>query len=208
MNAPETTEYFTPAHSMEWELSLRRSRFISQVAPARDREDVERMLALRRLRFRDATHHCYAWRLGFGERLSALSHDAGEPSGTAGKPILQALEVRRLTNVLCAVTRYFGGTKLGTGGLIRAYSAAAFGVIDRASLVASFPVVRVQLEYDYAFAGAVEQTLRQFRATVTAQDFSARVRCTVEIHRDEAEVVRAMLTEACSGRIEITIPSA
>ena len=126
MNPADSSMLFTPIQPVEAQLVIKHSRFIAWLISIANRAAAEESLEARYKKFPDATHHCFAWRIGFDNELQAFSSDAGEPSGTAGKPILQALESRRLTNVVCVVTRYFGGTKLGTGGLMRAYSAAAF----------------------------------------------------------------------------------
>lgn len=202
-----TAEYFTPENPVQAELSSKRSRFIAWVAPASSRSAIDDALESRRKKFPDATHHCFAWRIGFDHELQAFSSDAGEPSGTAGKPILQALESRHLTNTICVVTRYFGGTKLGTGGLIRAYGAAAFAAIDQARLVPVFPVTALRLSYDYVFAGAMEKVFHQIHARVRSQDFTDRITCLLEIHRDSVESACALLKDASCGRLHLEIIS-
>lgn len=203
MASPDPPKYFTPAQPAEIEIRIKGSLFIAYVVPMGNRAAAEKIVAVRRTQYPDATHHCFAWRLGFDEALLALSNDAGEPAGTAGKPILQALESRRLTNAICVVTRYFGGTKLGTGGLIRGYSAAAFAAIDQAPLIEAFPVAALRLQYDYAFTGAVEKVLHQIGGRVLSQNFSDNILCTIEVHRDKVEQAREMLGDGCSGRIMI-----
>jgi len=203
MNSTNAAGFFTPTQAVESELVVKHSRFIAWLMPCATRAAIDGALENRRQKFPDATHHCFAWRLGFGEAVVAFSSDAGEPSGTAGKPILQALESRRLTNVICVVSRYFGGTKLGTGGLMRAYSAAAFAAIDRAILAETFPVATLSLYYDYAFAGAVEKVLHQINARVLSQKFAEKIFCAVEVRLDTVNRVRELLMDACSGRITI-----
>jgi len=203
MSPADSSKYFTPIKPVEAQLVVKHSRFIACLIPVTTRASIDEALENRRKKFSDATHHCFAWRLGFDEALVAFSSDASEPSGTAGKLILQALESRRLTNVICVLTRYFGGTKLGTGGLMRAYSAAAFAAIDQAELVEAFPTATLHLQYDYLFAGAVEKVLHQLNARVLSQDFAEKISCTIEIHRDGDERARELLKDACSGRITI-----
>jgi uncharacterized YigZ family protein len=203
MSPATTSSYFTSVQSVEAQLVVKRSRFIAWLMPVAARTAIDEALDSRRKKFPDATHHCFAWRIGFEHELQAFSSDASEPSGTAGKPILQALESRRLTNVVCVVTRYFGGTRLGTGGLMRAYSAAAFAAINQAELVEAFPVAVLHLQYDYSSAGAVERVLRQLNARVLSQNFTQNVFSAIEIHRDAVERARELLNDACSGRISI-----
>jgi len=203
MPSSDLSKYFTPFKPVEAQLVIKHSRFIAWLMPVTTRAAIDEARESRRKKFPDATHHCFAWRIGFDHELQAFSSDAGEPAGTAGKPILQALESRRLTNVICVLTRYFGGTKLGTGGLMRAYSAAAFATIDQAELAEAFPVAVLHLHYDYPFAGAVEKALHQLNARVLSQDFAEKISCTIEIHRDGYERARELLKDACSGRITI-----
>ena len=203
MSPADSSKYFTPFKPVEEQLVVKRSRFIAWVIPVTTRVAIDEALESRRKKFPDATHHCFAWRIGFDHELQAFSSDAGEPSGTAGRPILQALESRRLTNVVCVVTRYYGGTKLGTGGLMRAYSAAAFAAIDQTQLAEAFPVAVLHLQYDYPFAGAVEKVLHQLNARVLSQDFAEKISCTIEVHRDIDDRARELLKDACSGRITI-----
>ncbi len=203
MNPASTSNYFTPVQSVEAQLIVKHSRFIAWLMPVANRAAIEDALEMRRKKFPGATHHCFAWRLGFNHELQAFSSDAGEPSGTAGKPILQALESRQLTNVVCVVTRYFGGTKLGTGGLMRAYSAAAFAAIDQVELFEAFPVAVLHLQYDYQFSGAVEKILHQLNSRVLSQDFAEKISCVIEIHREIVVSAHELLKDACSGRITI-----
>jgi len=203
MSPADLSKYFMPFRPVEAQLVVKHSRFIAWLIPISNRAAIDEALQMRRKKNPDATHHCFAWRIGFDHELRAFGSDAGEPSGTAGKPILQALESRRLTNAICVVTRYFGGTKLGTGGLMRAYSAAAFAAIDQAELVEAFPVVVLHLQYDYTFSGVVEKILHQLNSRVLSQDFAEKISCMIEIHRDAVVSAHNLLKDACSGRISI-----
>lgn len=203
MSSAESSKYFTPLKPVEAQIVVKHSHFIVYLSPASNRAVAEEYLEIRRKKLPDATHHCFAWRIGFDGELQTFSSDDGEPSGTAGKPILQALESRRLTNVICIVTRYFGGTKLGTGGLMRAYSAAAFAAIDQAELAEAFPVAVLNLQYDYPFAGAVEKAIHQLNARVLSQDFTEIIHCQIEVHRDFVQRTQQLLNDACHGRIKL-----
>jgi len=138
------------------ELRIRGSSFIGHAAPA-EREDAARaFLAARAKEHFDATHNCSAWLLRDGTRRS---NDDGEPSGSAGGPILTAIEGAGLTDCVVVVTRYFGGTKLGVGGLVRAYGEAAAAALGAAPLRAGISVVRLRVRYDYADTAAVMRSL-------------------------------------------------
>ena len=117
-------EYVTLKGESGGELKVQGSRFISTAYSAGSAEEVEKIVAARRKKYHDASHHCYAYRLGPGGETFRINDD-GEPSGTGGRPILAAIDREGLTDTLVMVTRYFGGIKLGTGGLARAYGQAA-----------------------------------------------------------------------------------
>ena len=126
------------------ELRVKGSRFLARVHPTPDRESLDRALARERAEFPDATHHCYGARLLTEER----SDDDGEPGGTAGPPILRAVEARGVRGVACVVIRYYGGTKLGTGGLIRAYGDAAREALAVAPTSVVWRTTTVRVEVD------------------------------------------------------------
>jgi uncharacterized YigZ family protein len=139
--------YWTVAAPAEAEVTVKRSRFIGLVAPARTPEDISRHLAYARTRWPRASHYCHASVLHtpFLERIS----DDGEPSGTAGKPMLAVLRGAGLADVTAVVTRYFGGTLLGTGGLVRAYAQALQEALKTASRVRMAPGFRLSLRMAY-----------------------------------------------------------
>ena len=120
------------------------SRFLGTALPVRNMEDIESHLDAERRQYYDATHWCFAYRLGVEPQLSERASDAGEPKGTAGTPILREIQGRGLTNCLVIVTRYFGGTKLGTGNLARAYADCAAQALDAAT------TARVRILESYA----------------------------------------------------------
>jgi uncharacterized YigZ family protein len=196
-------EYYSIAAAVETEIKVKDSRFIAFLCAVETREQAEACLAERIQQYRDATHHGYAFRVGFDDRLLAKASDAGEPAGTAGRPILQALERRHLTNVLAVVTRYFGGTKLGTGGLIRAYGGAALAAIDQATLVPVFPKQALRLRYAYPQVSAVQKILRQLEAKSVWNDFGAEIEQVIEIRAQQVEEAQRLLREVCAGKIFI-----
>lgn len=196
-------EYFTIAAPIAAEFKAKDSTFIAFLQPVASRQDAETCIAERSREFRDATHNCYAFRVGFDERLIAKSSDAGEPAGTAGRPILQMLERRHLTNVAAVVTRYFGGTKLGTGGLVRAYSAATAAAIDSAVLAPIFSKQKFRLQYSYAQTAAVQKVLRSMAAETLQESFAAEVSQIIAVRMPHGEETQHRLREACAGKIVI-----
>ena len=127
-------EYLSPKGEAKAEVKEQGSRFLAFLAPARSPEEALAHLGLLKRRYHDATHHCWAYRVGWAESLAERASDAGEPSRTAGPPILAALQERRISDACLVVVRYFGGVKLGTGGLARAYRAAARAALEGADL--------------------------------------------------------------------------
>ena len=134
------------------EIKIKGSRFIGEVVPASSIEDAEAALGQIRKREYNATHHCWAYRLGVKGDLFRYSDD-GEPSGTAGQPILRHIDGLGITNILVVVTRYYGGTKLGTGGLIRAYGEAARLVLEKS--VIEEKILRDESEHPFCVWGHV-----------------------------------------------------
>ena len=150
--------------------------------------------------FDDATHNCFAWTLADGTQRSS---DDGEPKGTAGRPILLEIEGRQLLDVAVVVTRYYGGTKLGTGGLVRAYGEAAAAALERAKIVEVPVVETLRLRYGYDLTGAVSSVLNAFEAVPTRADYGAAVEQEVAVPVEQVEEFQRALTEAVSARIEI-----
>ncbi|MGF2950321.1 IMPACT family protein [Microbacterium alcoholitolerans] len=145
------------------ELVIRKSRFITHVAPVTSPEHADEVIAEIKKRFWDARHNCSAQVTGLhGDR--ARSSDDGEPSGTAGMPMLEVLRRRNLTDVVAVVTRYFGGIKLGAGGLVRAYSSAVSDALDRAALVDRMPLAQATVAVSHAEAGRFGNLLRAWVA--------------------------------------------
>jgi uncharacterized YigZ family protein len=198
-------EYFSVKTSIEVELKVKGSRFIAFLCVIETRQEAEAHLAARARQYHDATHHCYAYRIGFDDQLVYKSSDAGEPAGTAGRPILQALEKRNLTNVLAVVTRYFGGTKLGTGGLARAYRAATIAAIEQAQLVPAFSKQILRLRYAYPQTAAVKKILHQLEAETIDEAFGAAVEHTVALRSSRLEEAQRLLRESGTGKIVVEL---
>ncbi len=197
------SEYHTIVAAVEIEHKVKDSRFITWLCPVASRQEAEACIAERSRQFHDATHNCYAFRAGFDDRLVAKSSDAGEPAGTAGRPILQALERRHLTNVVAVVTRYFGGTKLGTGGLVRAYGSAVAAAIAASMLSPIFPKQKLRLQYSYALTTAVQKILRLVAAETQEEKFGSDISQVITVRLLQAEETQRLLRDACAGKIVI-----
>lgn len=175
------------------------SRFLAEAVPVAHREAAEERIEAVREREHQATHHCTAYRLGV-EGDDFHYNDDGEPSGTAGRPILRRIDARDLTNTLVVVTRYFGGTELGTGGLMRAYRDAADAALDRAPIAERVVRVPVHLRFAYDDTAPARQVLRQFDTAVQDSTYTDVTELTVGVRASEVKAFVEAFTNALSGR--------
>ena len=157
---------FTLASSVEHSLEVKQSRFLATGHPISDIDKALRLLDNARLQA--ATHHCWAYKLGSNYRFS----DDGEPSGTAGRPILSAIEGQQLDAVIVIVTRWYGGINLGTGGLVRAYGGAAAECLRLAERKPLLHWIEAKLECDFSLTGSVHQLLQQYQAEKQEETFN------------------------------------
>lgn len=175
------------------------SRFIARLAPVRTEDEAKAFLTEVAREFDDARHICYAWRIGpGGERTRA--NDAGEPGNSAGRPILLQLEGHGVTDVVAVVVRYFGGVKLGVGGLMRAYGGAAGQALDRAHIIEVEVRDPLECKHDYAASGAVAGALAAFGLTPEGASYGADVRLTVQVPRARRAAFEAAFRDATHGR--------
>jgi uncharacterized YigZ family protein len=154
------------------------SRFISYAIPIKEVADVKRELELLRQKYHDARHHCYAYLLGF-DKSANRANDDGEPSGTAGKPILGQILASDLTNALVVVIRYFGGVKLGVSGLILAYRAAAKDAIEKAGTVTRIISDVYELEFSYEAMNDVMRIIKEESCTILSTEFDVQNKITI-----------------------------
>lgn len=184
------------------EIERKRSRFIGIAAPVPDAESAEAEIARSKVEYPDATHHCYAYRAGL-DSLAVRMSDAGEPQGTAGRPILEVIERNEIVNVCVVVVRYFGGTRLGAAGLVRAYSAAAAEAIAEAGVVTFAPHAMIEARIDYADWPRVERALQGGGAKVMRLDYGADVQIQVAAPREKAGEFQELIRHLCAGRCAI-----
>ena len=182
----------------ETEYTVNRSRFIGRCFPVDSEEAALCLLSDIRKRHWDATHNCFAYRIGETAAAARFSDD-GEPGGTAGKPIMDVLTGKGLTNVLCVVTRYFGGILLGSGGLVRAYSKSAADAVTKAGMVSYLPGTILDIPMDYSRYGTLEGFIRA-NAEVQNVVFAENVVVTAAV--EDANLLKFMkeVTERSDGR--------
>jgi uncharacterized YigZ family protein len=182
--------YLVPAAPARAELREKGSRFLALLEPVADEAAGRARLQAIEAEHRDATHCCWAWRLGAPPR--ERSDDAGEPRGTAGPPILRSLQAAELSDALLVVVRWFGGTKLGKGGLVRAYGAVAREAAAAAAVVRRLQRVTVTLELPYAHVGAVQRLLRPPEVELVEESFGERVRLVLAVGEERLAAVREL----------------
>ena len=170
------------------------SRFLAFGFPVQKEEEIHTIIASLRKKYHDARHHCYAYRLGPAGETYRVNDD-GEPSGTAGKPIYGQLLSNNLTNVLVVVVRYFGGTLLGTGGLITAYRSATADMILHAKIIVRLVEVKVRLSFPYDTLNGVMKILKEESLSPCEADYNTI--CTLVVK------VRASLLDKLTGRVKI-----
>jgi len=193
--------YLTIKTAVSSEIKVKGSRFVGWLSPVADREDASAMVRKAQKQYHDATHHCYAYRIGLGDRLEFRYHDDGEPSGTAGKPILDVLEGNRITDCICIVTRYFGGTKLGTGGLARAYGRCAGESVAKANIVEAFIFYTLTAVFDYALTGAVMSVLSRYQCRIVRTEYLEETRLQLSVRHSQKEALQEDLLNCTAGRI-------
>lgn len=200
MEKPDS--YLTIKNNAETVIKIKASKFIGRTFSCLSDDEAASILESIRKKYYDATHHCYAYRVGMGKEITFRYSDDGEPNGTAGKPIYDRLEGSDLTNLILIVTRYYGGTKLGTGGLTHAYSDTAKEVLDKSGSVEKYINEKIPLVLQFADYSPVERTIHQIGGKIVKSDFSDIVKLTVEIRLSLTEKLKSSLIDLTSGRIK------
>jgi uncharacterized YigZ family protein len=191
-----------PARLHRCELEVQRSRFLCTIAYAEHPEGARALIASVRAAMPDASHHCWAYVLGPPASTAAIGmSDDGEPHGTAGRPMLQALLHSGVGDVVAVVTRYFGGTLLGKGGLVRAYTASVQRCLATLECVERVHRVEVHLEVEYAHVDAVRRTLAAHEAEVVTEEFSATVGYRVRVPDARLDQLSAVLRDLTAGAL-------
>ncbi len=189
------------------EVVEKKSRFIGMIASAATQEEAEAYIEKIRKKHYDARHHCFAYVTGEAGTPGEIQRfsDDGEPQGTAGKPMLEVLRGYELHNTVVVVTRYFGGTLLGTGGLLRAYTKAAQDAYAAAGVVKKQSGVRMSVKCSYTASGKLTWYFANENITVLRTDYGEGVEIQLLIPDGEVEKVRNQITEFTDGSAEIEI---
>ncbi len=199
--------YPIPARETRTEIQVLNSRFIATAAPVFSVDEAKEFVARIREEFAGATHNVPAYLVGFGASVVAHCSDDGEPSGTAGRPALAVLRGSGLGDVAVVVTRYFGGTKLGTGGLVRAYGDAVRAVLDLLPRAEKVPTHTVLIFTPYPFFERVRLAVDAHRGEILEEEFAAAVTVTARFPVECVPAFQDALQELSSGAIEASIVS-
>ncbi|MDO1446794.1 YigZ family protein [Rhodocytophaga aerolata] len=187
---PEPDTFLTIAFPVEGLYKEKGSKFIALAYPVASEEEVKELIAQARKQYYDARHHCYAYMIGEqGQHYRA--NDDGEPSHSAGDPILGQIRSRNLTQVLVIVVRYFGGTKLGVGGLIHAYKTATADALDKAAILQKIIPAQVIVHFGYDWMNAVMKLVKDYEMDVISQDFTDTCHIRLSVRKSLVEEVKA-----------------
>jgi uncharacterized YigZ family protein len=195
--------YHTVARPASAEIKIKKSRFIAEVETVKSASDAQEILKSIRKKEHAATHHCYAYRIGISGQEEFKYSDDGEPGGSAGKPIYDCLLGRELTNTIVIVTRYYGGTKLGTGGLARAYSDAARRVLAKSGKKTVFITSRLNLEFELKYFDQIQSVLSKYSAEQIESNFSEEANITISVRKSKTKELVEALTNLTNGQIKI-----
>ena len=191
---------------VSFEESIKNSRFLSELFPCTDQNSARALIKEQKTKYSDATHVVHAFVIGNNKEICGMSDD-GEPSGTAGRPVLDVLKGRNVTNVLLTVTRWFGGTLLGTGGLVKAYSGGAKQVLQKAdSLSAIVEYVEKQaftLECNYSIYKLIKKAFEDFNLFDIEEKFETQILITAKIQQNQLQDFCDRIKNLSNGQIDV-----
>ena len=194
--------YPVPAHEIRRELTVSNSRFISTLAPVFSVDEARAFVSRIKAEFPDASHNVPVFLVGHGDLETAHCSDAGEPSGTAGRPALAVLRGSGLGDVAVVITRYFGGTKLGTGGLVRAYSEAVRLVVEAVPRAEKVQTHTIMLVFPYTYLERVRLLVASQSGTVLDEDFAVEVTLTARLRVENLPAFQASLSDLTKGKVQ------
>jgi uncharacterized YigZ family protein len=195
--------YPVPSGPAQIELSFRNSRFIGVAGPAATADEAKAFIAIIRKRFADASHHVYAFAAGYGASVVHGMSDDGEPSGTAGRPALAVVKGAGLGDVVVVLVRYFGGTKLGTGGLVKAYTATTQAVLAALVCHEKFQATAVRVVLPYELLQQGKGFLENEKAVINAETFGTQVMIDATVRQERVEALAQAFQQLSAGRVEL-----
>jgi uncharacterized YigZ family protein len=197
--------YPVPAQQTRAELTVLNSRFIATLAPVFSVDEAKAFIARVKAEFNDASHNVPAYLVGWGDSVTAHCTDAGEPSGTAGRPMLAVLRGSGLGDVAVVVTRYFGGTLLGTGGLVRAYSDAVRLVVESTPRAEKVLAHTVMVGFGYPYVERMRRLVAAHHGQVLDEDFAVEVTLTARFAVEHLAAFQQALGELTGGRVQVEV---
>lgn len=192
-------KYFSPRKLVRRSFTEQGSRFIADLAPVSSVQEAKAFLEQVRAEFPDATHHTYACRIGFGSSLVEQASDDREPAGTAGAPVLQYLQGHQVSDAVLVATRYFGGTKLGIGGLTRAYRNCARVACEAAALDLKEPFIKYVLNFKYEEMGAVTRLADSYNGQIIEVVYDDSVTLILELPLRVSNSFQEHFKDVCRG---------
>ncbi|EQM55060.1 hypothetical protein N692_09925 [Lactiplantibacillus plantarum EGD-AQ4] len=198
-----TKPYYTITQDTVFEQTIKKSRFIAHLYRINSEDDAQAKIAAVRAANPKANHNCFAYMLGDDDHIQRMSDD-GEPSGTAGSPILEVLKTNDVHDVLAVVTRYFGGIKLGAGGLIRAYNGTPAAAIEACGKVERVLQMRLAINLDYRNVDALNYYLQQNQLVTLSTDYGVQVTQTIAVSAADLSAVQTAITNLLSGQATFT----
>ncbi|MBO7335339.1 MAG: YigZ family protein [Lachnospiraceae bacterium] len=196
------SEFITISGESAGEIEEKKSRFIAALVPCTSEDEAVTFIESVRKKNRDARHNCYAYVIGEKGETVKCSDD-GEPQKTAGQPILSVIQGAGLTNVCLVETRYFGGTLLGTGGLVRAYSDSAKAAVDNAKKVKKIPGILLSISTEYSDMGTIQYILNSENITIRDTEYTDGVVFTTEVESSKYEQLSKKLIDATGARVKL-----
>lgn len=184
------------------QIVVKNSRFIAEVFPVRDSKEAREKLLQMKKKYFDASHVVHAFVIGLKAEVTGMSDD-GEPSGTAGRPVLDILKASGITNVIVTVTRYFGGTLLGTGGLVHAYSAACKELLEKCQCEEYIKKCSFSFCADYSTYANLKHFFENFHLSKIKEDYGNEIKCSGEIWDEEKENFSLQIKNFSKGKIQI-----
>ena len=197
--------YPIPSAEVRAEIKVANSRFIASLAPALSVDEARVFIAKIKDEFSDASHNVPVFLIGHGDSVTAHCSDAGEPSGTAGRPALAVLQGSGLGDVVVVVTRYFGGTKLGTGGLVRAYSDSVRAVLEKGARSARVITDTVMVAFPYTYLERVRRIAAACDGTILDEEFTADVTITARFRVEDTPAFQAQVVELTGGSVHAEV---
>ena len=198
-----TEPYLTIAKNTTYEQIIKKSRFICSIARVSSDEEAQQFIASIQAANKKATHNCFAYMIGDNDQIQRES-DNGEPSGTAGIPILESLKLAKIHNVVAVVTRYFGGIKLGAGGLIRAYSNTTTEAIHQAGLVQRIKQEILKITVTYALHDLLLYYLKENNREVASEEYGVNVETSIYVNETDLKDGKEKLINRFNDQLQIT----